>query len=439
MNNRMRLIISVLIILSLSTVSLGREIVSKELLDSQYGTIGDWLNVGDRFYRVTYDDGTSEELIVAGAPFLKTAAITEQVSSGNVDSSQCYNAILQYRVRTIQDDAKSYSLNHKIEVWRNDYNMNIPVSTTEAGLFTEFPNWKVAFTPVFSNPEATPTLQTIQVPWEFGYRDDRMAFDVVEYQQKKTGEWIRVVPGIASVVRVNIKWWTTYQSGSGRGDLIPGCSGAPTPSVPTTPAPPTSVSVSSSPSGVTVKTGGESGTVVGTTPFTLPIASGESKILTFVKAGYVTQAKGVSASTSSVSVTLLPLVVIDPNAAAAEAAAKAAAEAAAKAAADAAAIKAAADAAAIKAASDAAALEAAKAGGDAAAIKAAADAAAADAKSAIDNTVTTPGKTVPPINNQPGDEETSYLPIAIIVIVLGGGAYVMFGNKGKGKKGKKGK
>ncbi len=279
-------------------------VVKKEVIDSQYGFVGDLLGVGNRLYRITYSDGTTSEVMMLGSSLLK-GAITEQPSGTTIWSSVCYNAKIDYRIKTVQDSTNSFTDTHKIEVWENDLGASVNL------LKQEFPGYKVYDSNSFSSSSTISTPYTVQVPYRGYAADQKMPMMVVEYQQKKDGTWVMLADpgyGKTSTFMIGVIWSSKYQSGSGVGSLSGGSCRytAPQPSAPITPTPAPvttkTIRVLSDPAGAEVTSSGAS---LGTTPFDLSTDSSSAKILTFTKFGYTTVAKGVDINTvSPVTVTL---------------------------------------------------------------------------------------------------------------------------------------
>jgi len=295
-------ILIAILILSSASVSLASagqlKVIKEEVIDSQYGFLGDVLGFGNRLYRVTYSDGTTSEVMKLGSSLLP-GAITEQPSGTTIWSSVCYNAKIDYRIKTVQDSTNSFTDNHKIEVWENDLGASVNL------LKKEFPAYKVYDTNSFSSSSSISTPYTIQVPYRAYPADQKMPMMVVEYQQKKDGTWVMLADpgyGKTTTLMIGVIWSSKYQSGSGVGSLSSGSCRytAPQPSAPTTPTPAPittkTIRVLSDPSGAEVTSSGAS---LGTTPFDLAIDSSSAKILTFTKFGYTSTAKGVDINTAS--------------------------------------------------------------------------------------------------------------------------------------------
>lgn len=317
--NKLKLLMALLLIAIIPFASAaGVTVVKKELIDSQYGIITDYLGVGTQIYRLTYSDGTTEEIAETGT-LLNLGAITEQTLGSNIDSSVCYSANLPVRVKTIQDSANSFSDQHKVQVWLNDYTLSLDGLLKESAVYT---NLKVYDSGAFSIPSGFSSPLTIVVPYNQYEQNIRYEFLVVEYQMKKDGTWVRLSnPGTGTTTTFSsyIKWWNTYQSGAGRGSLTGGSCRytAPQPSAPVEPTPPPAttrtIQVTSSPTGATVTSSGQT---LGTTPFSLTLDSGSAKILTFSLAGYPSVAKGVDINTASPMTAVFasaPLPTIPPT------------------------------------------------------------------------------------------------------------------------------
>jgi hypothetical protein len=93
--NRMNKIVSILIaVLILTSVSVAssveqKKVVKKELIDSQYGFIGDLLGIGDRLYKLTYTDGSTQQIIYrSGLRKLSGAMITSMPNTLYVQSGK---------------------------------------------------------------------------------------------------------------------------------------------------------------------------------------------------------------------------------------------------------------------------------------------------------------------------------------------------------------
>ncbi|MDD5453996.1 MAG: PEGA domain-containing protein [Candidatus Ratteibacteria bacterium] len=273
-------------------------VVKRELIDNQYGIFTSVLGIGNQIYKVTYSDGTTAEVSISGKT-LSLGAITEIPSGTNIDTSVCYNAKTNVRVKTIQDSANSFTDTHRIEVWENDLGGSVDL------LLANFPTNKVYDSNQFQSSSTISTPYSIEIPYRGYTAGQTIPFMVVEYQMKKDGTWVRLANpgwGVTSTYMLNIIWYNSYQSGAGRGALTGGNCKYPVPQ-PTVAATPTPIPVStktiqviSSPSGATVTSSGQT---LGTTPFSLSLDSSSAKILTFTLAGYTSVAKGVDINTAS--------------------------------------------------------------------------------------------------------------------------------------------
>jgi PGF-CTERM protein len=129
-----------LMISSVSALANNKTVVSKVLEESQYGTLGGWVGIGDRLYRVTYDDGTTEDVFERTST-LSTGEIVEGGQS-TIFQTQGNAAILNFRVRglNLPKFTTGTTSHHRFEIW-DDYN-NI-ISTSEYDIpvasFTQMP------------------------------------------------------------------------------------------------------------------------------------------------------------------------------------------------------------------------------------------------------------------------------------------------------------
>jgi len=298
--NKLNLLVALLLIALIPLASAAEvTVVKKELIDSQYGIITDVLGIGTKIYQITYSDGSTEQVAETGY-LLSLGAITEMPSGSNIASTVCYDAVIQYRIKTISDSAgSSFSDIHKIQVWENDLMGSIEL------LQANFPEYKIYDSNSFQSSSSISTPYTVTIPYAGYGANSRLPFMVVEYQQKTDGTWVRLSnpgTGTTTTVMTEITWWDTYQSGGGRGALTAGTCRypVPQPSVITTPTVPPvttkTIQVASTPSGATVTSSGQT---LGTTPFSLNLDSSSAKILTFSLAGYPPVAKGVDINTAS--------------------------------------------------------------------------------------------------------------------------------------------
>ncbi len=301
--NKLNFLMALLLIALIPFASAaGVTVVKRELIDSQYGVITDVLGIGNQIYKVTYSDGTIEEVAVSGET-LSLGAITDMPQGTDIASTVCYNAKSSVRVKTIQDSTNSFSDTHKIEVWYNDNMMSLDGLLLESRVYT---NLKVYDSNAFQSSSSISTPYTIEIPYNNGYAaNTEYLFMVVEYQMKKDGTWVRLSNpafGATTTYTSKIKWWNTYQSGAGRGALTGGSCRytVPQPPVAVEPTPPPAttrtIQITSNPSGATVTSSGQT---LGTTPFSLTLDSGSAKILTFSLAGYPSVAKGVDINSAS--------------------------------------------------------------------------------------------------------------------------------------------
>ena len=284
---------------SVSLVSAGQlTVIKEEVIDSQYGLLGDVFGIGNRLYRITYSDGTTSEVMKLGTSLLP-GAITEQPSGTTIWSSVCYNAKIDYRIKTVQDSTNSFTDNHKIEVWENDLGASVNL------LKQEFPQYKVYDSNSFSSSSTISTPYTVQVPYRAYAANQKFPMMVVEYQQKKDGTWVMLADpgyGKTSTFMIGVIWSSSYQSGGGVGSLSGGSCrySVPQPGAATTPTPAPAttktIRVLSDPTGAVITSSGAS---LGTTPLDLTVDSSSAKILTFTLPGYTSAAKGVDVNTAS--------------------------------------------------------------------------------------------------------------------------------------------
>jgi hypothetical protein len=250
-----------------------RKIQDRELVESEYGILGDIFGIGDRLYKLTYVGGETELVVVRGGGFFK-ATITQPPET--VWGTEMQPTTVQFRAKApnlvqflrVGADGSKYAT-HKFELYLDD----TPEPLIAGTYNTPNPLIDSAVPVTYSKLETFVLPATLPAGTYYYF--------IKEYVQDiSTGQWVAGASSYSSESRFTVVITTSQQS-----------TPASTPST-------TTIRVDSNPSGARVTADGGT-TYLGTTPFDLKLNAGESKILTFTLSGYNTQLKGMSSTSGS--------------------------------------------------------------------------------------------------------------------------------------------
>ncbi|MDD5453992.1 MAG: hypothetical protein PHW62_00630 [Candidatus Ratteibacteria bacterium] len=249
-----------------------RKIIKEERIESQYGVIGDFFGIGDRLYRVTYEGGVQERVWKKSGSLLSKATITELPLGLTINEGQTANytfkaqapnlprftggtGFAQHRFRIYDDTESQQVLAAEI------IDSQIPVATSK----------QIGFI----IPGTLPAGK-------------RFYFIKEDVKDRTTGIWVSGVDSQSSEGRFEIditpKAVTPVQTKTILVDTIPTNA---------------TITYLNSPIGVTAKD--------------FVLETGQTKILVFSQAGYVTVMKGLSFySTIPFIITMNKVAVVVP-------------------------------------------------------------------------------------------------------------------------------
>lgn len=255
-----------------------RKIISSELVESQYSFFGYPLPFGDRLYLVTYEGGQQQYIVTIGSGLGK-ATIVESTSTVWCTAGRTCDINFRAKAPNLPRFALNGYATHKFELYDDSGSYPVPIDIkTDTQVPTTYGK-----------------LETITLPNT--YSAGKKYMFIKEYVKDLTsGQWIAGYDSGSSELRLDVIFTEQVQA---------------TPIPPPTATPSSaSLRIESSPSGATVK---YSGAYLGTTPFTMTLLAGESKILEFTLSGYVTQYKGVSSSSSNPFLAVMSPVSAPPT------------------------------------------------------------------------------------------------------------------------------
>jgi len=260
---RFLLLISILILLASTQVGSAveqKKIIKQELIESEYGVLGDFFGVGDRLYQVTYQGGASEPVLRRTNSFLSKATIVSSPPEISVTEGQpvSINIVVQapnlarftgsigfaeHKFKLFDDTAAQQILITEIS------DPNVPLNTTKTITF------------IISNFST--------VGHRFYYLQEFV-------KDRTTGTWVSGSESASSEMRFEVIVNSTTLSSSQLSQQT--------------------IRVDTVPTGANVS---YMDTVLGTTPTDIRLLAGESKILSISKEGYITTKKGISVGTTS--------------------------------------------------------------------------------------------------------------------------------------------
>jgi len=259
LNSFLPLISTLVLLLTLTQLASAielRMVIKEELIESQYGIIGDFFGVGDRLYRVTYEGGAQERVWKKSGSLLSGATIISTPSGMTTLEGQAatYYFVAQAPDLTRFTGGTGFA-EHRFMMYDD--------TTADSALVSDIIDLQV--------PVATTKEIMFGVPATLPA--GKRFFFMKEYvKDKTTGEWVTGIDSQASEWRFEVYVMPVFS----------------------VPAPVMTIRVDTIPTSSTIT---YFDSVIGVTAKDFPLQAGQTKILVLSKEGYVSVMKGISSST----------------------------------------------------------------------------------------------------------------------------------------------
>ncbi len=256
------LLISVLILLTstqfVSALEL-RTVIKEQLIESQYGAIGDFFGIGDRLYRVTYEGGAQERVWKKSSSLLSKATITQTPSDMIATEGQAANYSFMVQAPNLPRFTGGTGFaEHKFMIYDD--------TGAQQELVSEIIDSNI--------PTATPKSITFKIS-NTSTAGKRFYFMKEFVKDKTTGTWVSGAESQSSEWRFEINILLKVVA----------------------PVETRTIQVDTAPTNSSIT---YLDAVIGTTAKNFTLETGQTKILVFKQEGYVTMMKGISSSTTTI-------------------------------------------------------------------------------------------------------------------------------------------
>lgn len=273
MEQKFLLLISVLVLLITSTQFVSamelRKVIKEQLLESQYGVIGDFFGIGDRIYRVTYEGGAREQVWKKSSLFLSKATITQTPSDMIATEGQIANYSIMVQAPNLPRFTNGTGFaEHKLMIYDD--------TGAQQELVSEIIESQV--------PVATSKSITFKIS-NTSTTGKRFYFMKEFVKDKTTGTWVSGAESQSSEWRFEI-------------NVLP---------IVIAPVETKTIQVDTIPTNSSIT---YLDAVIGTTAKNFTLETGQTKILVFKQDGYVTMMKGISSSTTTPFIIQLTKVMV---------------------------------------------------------------------------------------------------------------------------------
>ncbi len=270
------LLISVLILLTstqfVSALEL-RTVIKEQLIESQYGAIGDFFGIGDRLYRVTYEGGAQERVWKKSSSLLSKATITQTPSDMIATEGQAANYSFMVQAPNLPRFTGGTGFaEHKFMIYDD--------TGAQQELVSEIIDSNI--------PTATPKSITFKIS-NTSTAGKRFYFMKEFVKDKTTGTWVSGAESQSSEWRFEINILLKVVA----------------------PVETRTIQVDTAPTNSSIT---YLDAVIGTTAKNFTLETGQTKILVFKQEGYVTMMKGISSSTTTPFIISLTKVMVASSA-----------------------------------------------------------------------------------------------------------------------------
>lgn len=274
MKSEFLLLIAVLVLLLASTQFVSavelRTVIKEQLLESQYGAIGDFFGVGDRVYRVTYEGGAQERVWKKSGSFLSKATITQTPSDMTATEGQAANYSIMVQAPNLPRFTNGTGFaEHKFMIYDD--------TGAQQELVSEIIEPQV---PVETSKSITFKISNTSTAGKRFYFMKEFVKDMT------TGTWVSGEESQSSEWRFEI-------------NILP---------IVAAPAETKTIQVDTIPTNSSIT---YLDAVIGTTAKNFTLETGQTKILVFKQEGYVTTMKGISPSTTTPFIIQLTKVMVE--------------------------------------------------------------------------------------------------------------------------------